>query len=142
MAASVLSIVGLAANIASTIITTINKNKNRREKRQQFTRSIVRQLSSQGYNAVIVAGPWRAWGYETMSEHCFEGVQYTLFAAPKDRLMIVENRGDGGYENWALCGSNWVRWGKIVKFHPHWNSQTMGTPYETRDQKDFPGWPD
>ena len=140
--ADILSVVGLAANIASTVISTLKRKQDNRERRQQFTRALVRQLSSEGYNAVIVAGSWRAWGYETTSNHCFEGKQYTLFVAPKDRVMIVENRGDGGFENWALCGSNWVRWGKIVKFHPNWNSKTMGTPYEVRHPNDFPGWPD
>ncbi|CAI4212823.1 unnamed protein product [Parascedosporium putredinis] len=140
--ADILSIVGLATTITTNLIAVAKKKEARRERSRQFTRTLVRQLSNEGYNAVVVAGPWRAWGYEASSDHAFEGKHYTLFAAPKDRVMIVENRGDGGFENWALCGSNWVRWGKIVKFHPSWNSATMGTPYEIRHPNDFPGWPE
>lgn len=27
-------------------------------------------------------------------------------------------QGDGGYINWAFCGSNWHRDGNVVDFHP------------------------
>lgn len=80
-------------------------------------------------------------GHAIKTEHHFEGINFTVLAAPKGQTMIVENRGDGGYENWALMGTNWVRWGKIVKFHTnYWNEDTMGKRFEVRDQNDFVGW--
>lgn len=110
------------------------------EKRRQFTQATVEELSSQGYNAVVVAGRHKAEGYTLKTNKCFEGVDFTILAAERDRVMIVENCGDGGYENWALMGVNWVRWGKIVKFHPGWNEEGMGKAYEVRKRADFPGW--
>jgi hypothetical protein len=136
-----ISLTGLITGIASAIQASADKHADRLEKRKQFTQETVRKLSDEGYNAVIVAGGFKALGYTQVIEYSFQGVDYTVFAAPQGQVMIVENRGDGGYENWALQGTNWVRWGKIVKFHTHdWNDATMGARFEVRAQNDFPGW--
>ncbi len=78
------------------------------EQRSHFTRATVHELACQNYNAVIVAGRWNAMGYALKLAIPFEGHIYTPFAAPRDRVMIVENCGDGGWESWALEGGDWV----------------------------------
>ncbi|KAH6889394.1 hypothetical protein B0T10DRAFT_487900 [Thelonectria olida] len=141
MAQVIIGIAGTVASIAQAIQSSVNRHADHLERRRRFTQETVRQLSEQGYNAVVVAGGWKALGHTQQTEECFEGITYTVFAAPQGQVMIVENRGDGGYENWALQGTNWVRWGNIVKFHTHyWNEGTMGNRFEVRNQNDFPGW--
>jgi hypothetical protein len=141
MAGLAVSIAGLIAGISSSIASAVNRNEDNLERRRQFTQTTVKELSDRGYNAVIVAGGYKSLGHTIMHEHSFGGVNYTVFAAPQDQFFIVENRGDGGYENWALSGTNWVRWGKIVKFHTHfWDENAMGKRFEVRDQSLFPGW--
>ena len=140
MAEIVLAGAALLATVIGTAVDNTNRAADIVEQRKQFTQECVRGLSEKKRNAVIVAGGYRAKGFENKTTHDFHGIQYTLFEAPRNQVMIVENRGDGGYENWALSGTNWVRWGKIVKFHPYWNRATMGEPYETRDSAHFVGW--
>jgi hypothetical protein len=53
--------------------------------------------------------------------------------------MIVKYCEDGGWENWALEGQNWDRWEQVVTFHPHWDERTMGSAYEVRERRNFPG---
>jgi len=138
MASAIASIV---ISVAGLVNDAVNRHADSLEKRRQFTQKTVEALSEKGYNAVIIAGGWKAMGYTMKTEHHFEGINFTAFAAPQGQIMIVENRGDGGYENWALEGTNWVRWGKIVKFHTnYWNEDTMGKRFEVRDQNDFVGW--
>lgn len=139
--ATAIGIAALVTSIITAIDGAVNRNADTLERRRQFTQETVRALSEKGYNAVVVAGGWKAMGHTQMTERNFEGIDFTVFAAPQGQVMIVENRGNGGYENWALEGTNWVRWGKIVKFHTHyWNEETMGTRFQIRDQNDFPGW--
>lgn len=142
MATTAISIAGIVATIVSTVIDAMNKRSSSLERRRQFTQDTVRALSEQGYNAVCICTPYKAAGYSMKKEHRFEGTTFTILAAPKgSSVMIVENLGDGGYENWALRGRNWVRWGKIVKFHAgQWKEKGMGKKYEVRNKKDFPGW--
>jgi hypothetical protein len=136
MAGLLVTIIGIAIQQG---VQEANRVADINERRKTFTTTTVRNMNDKGYNAVIVSSGYKAKGFAIKETHPFEGMDYTLFAAPRNQVMIVENRGDGGYENWALQGTYWVRWGKIVKFHPSWNEH-MGTPYETRHENDFVGW--
>jgi hypothetical protein len=125
-------------------------------RKRTFTYFCVQSLSEKGYNAVIVAPGWKAQSYETKREKKFEGVIYTIFAAQRGTTMIVENCGESGYENWALSGTNWIRYDKIVKFFRSTelseyscSTSTCGSKegkgharylYETRPRYEFPGW--
>ncbi|ORY10006.1 hypothetical protein BCR34DRAFT_359421 [Clohesyomyces aquaticus] len=127
-----IGLASLATSIVGAVASAVNRHADSLEKRKQFTQQTVAALSDKGYNAVIIAGGYKAMGHTIKTEHHFEGIDFTLFAAPEGQIMIVENRGDGGYENWALRGTNWVRWGNIVKFHTnYWNEHTMGKRFET-----------
>ncbi|KAF3910034.1 hypothetical protein AA313_de0208803 [Arthrobotrys entomopaga] len=132
---------GVIVAVLGLATAEANRHADIAERRAQFTRNFVDKMSKEGFNVVIVAGRSRAMGDYEESEQYFEGKTYTIYTVPKGKPMIVQNRDDGGDENWALQGLNWVRWGKIVKFHEgKWNERTMGSKYEVRPQKDFPGW--
>jgi hypothetical protein len=101
---------------AAFFVNQYHADDCRSAKKRRFSYFCVRLLSEKGYNAVIAAPGWKAQNYETKLETKFEGVIYTIFAARRGTTMIVENCGESGYENWALSGTNWVRFDKIVKF--------------------------
>jgi hypothetical protein len=116
-----------------------------------FTRELVQQWRDYGYNAVIVnnKGLPMAQGYDMafLYTHCCESVivstDYTLFVATRDHPMIVENRGDGDFLNWAFSDSptdSWVRYGSLVFFLPSWDNALFGEPRTLRDRAEFPGW--
>jgi hypothetical protein len=146
-------VAGLAA---AFFVNQYHADDSRSTRKRKFTYFCVQSLSEKGYNAVIVHPGWKAQGYETKREKKFEGVIYTIFAARRETAMIVENCGESGYENWALSGTNWIRYDKIVKFFGSTelseyssSTSTSGSKegkghvrylYETRPRSEFPGW--
>jgi hypothetical protein len=148
-------VAGLAA---AFFVNQYHADDSRSTRKRKFTYFCVQSLSEKGYNAVIVAPGWKAQSYETKRAKKFEGVNYTIFAARRGTSMIIENCGESGYENWALSGTNWIRFDKIVKFFGSADlseysiSTSTSTTrskeengrarymYETRPRSEFPGW--
>lgn len=137
-----IGLISAAISAAALAASVEARAADTRNKRSKFNLKTVGELCDRGYNAVIVSNESGSYGKGyTVKQECFhDGLTYTVYAAPRTQTMAVQNNGSGGYENWALQGTNWVRWGKIVKFHPSWNDATMGACYETRQQNHFPGW--
>jgi hypothetical protein len=131
----------IAGFAASFFVNRYHAGACSSSRRQAYTQYLVQSLAEKQYNAVVVLSQgWKAKGYETKRPHTLDGRSYTILAARRFAgIMIVENCGAGGYENWAFSGTNWVRWDKIVKFFPAWDKD-MGDPYETRPRWEFPGW--
>lgn len=140
----------VASNAIAQFGNQINKSINElnrkviesrgKEEREEFTRNYAPMLSSNGLNVVIISTRHMYKGDVSWTIKEVGGREYYVYMVPHNIEWGLENLGDGGYENWSISGQNWVRWGKIVKFHNHWNSSSMGEPYQVRDQKDFPGW--
>lgn len=112
-----------------------------------FTKETVRLWSERGYNAVIIHanGLPKAQGYDytatwSILEFGFLEKEFELFVSNRTHPMIAENKGDGGFVNWAFSNTSWVRWGNIVQFVPDWNVDTMGDRNVIRPTSNFPGW--
>ena len=110
--------------------------------RVEFVKSVIRHVNSLGYNVVVVHPKSEGHGYEAKVKLTLRSggrnLDYMVYMARRNKVMQVTNKGDGGWKNWGLMGRWWVRWGKTVRFHNHWNYKTMGKPYEVRPAKDLP----
>lgn len=68
------------------------------------------------------------------------GVPISIFIAPSGTSWIFLNEGDGGYDNWALTGGNWVRYGKQVVFYSEITDDIKDSKGQDVGGKKFPGW--
>ena len=100
--------------------------------RETFVRRILGAARGTDVNLVVVHPRSSGMGYEAKLTVHLGSLPYTIYMARKSKTMQVTNHGDGGWINWGLTGRWWVRWGNTVKFHNHWNTATMGKPYENR----------
>jgi hypothetical protein len=120
--------------------------------RYNFTTELAGQWRNRGYNAVIFNnnGLPLAQGHDITFPYTFcceensnISTNYTMFVGTQDHPMIVENRGDIGFPNWAFVTYTtdyWVRYEFLVFYLPYWDNARFGEPRTQRDRAEFPGW--
>ncbi|CAI5473976.1 unnamed protein product [Closterium sp. Yama58-4] len=86
----------------------------------EVTTKIVELFMNAGYNVMVIQSEHSVQGDPTSAAvevwHFWDNSEFTVYY--KQGPFSVENRGNGGYENWAF-GGNWQRYGadeKVVMF--------------------------
>ncbi|KAK9240820.1 hypothetical protein V1525DRAFT_139772 [Lipomyces kononenkoae] len=127
------SIVELAISLEKKCDSVNKANGNR----EQFVKSTVETLSNYGYNVVVLTGMFKLEGTVNAKQVTVCDTEYTILWADTQYQWVVQYFGDGGWENWALDGWNWQRFGQIVRWFVN---AIDGSPYTVSPASDFPGW--
>lgn len=118
------------------------QEKSNENKRELWMSQMVDEMNNLGYNCACGVGlEFRNAAATFVNEVGGEIVRTAITPEDwADNLMVRATRF--GYCNWVFGGLYWVRWheGDVshVKFHNHWNNETMGTPYEIRQVRRAP----
>jgi hypothetical protein len=108
VASVIKGVVELAGAVAQEVMS-FQKNDN--EKRERFTQQFVQDASGKypGYNVVIVHPQHSASGAQVIHQHyelpmTVGTCGYEIYFSPKGKAFSFENKGDGGFINWAFAG--------------------------------------
>lgn len=134
---SVFDITGMIVNFVKEII---NEVKETDDAVSQFFAYSMNYYRGLGVSVLMTRLAYKVKGVPLKTSVTVKSVPISIFIAPSNTSWIFLLEGDGGYDNWALTGGNWVRYGKCVVYYSEVTDDIKDSQGQDAGLENFPGW--